>query len=113
MKQYESKIKEKLNSGETIVTREHWEDELRKDFSKLNKGGKLAVTNLIDRAVEYLQDVDKPDWYESKATEVIREVKKEKRMYFEDYLIIRTYLDMEDKVRNLKVQNTDDDYIVL
>jgi hypothetical protein len=113
MKKYESKIKDKLASGETIFTREHWEDELRKDFDKLNRAGKLAVTNLIDRTVEYLQDVDKPDWYESKAISVIKEVKKEKRMYFEDYLIIRTYLDMEDKLRNNKVQNTDDDYIVL
>lgn len=113
MKQYESKIKEKLASGETVFTREHWEDELRKEFSKLNKAGKLAVTNLIDRAVEYLQDIEKPDWYESKAISAIKDVKKEKRMYFEDYLIIRTYLDMEDKIRHNKIQNTDDDYILL
>jgi len=113
MKKYESKIKEKLESGETIFTREHWEDELRKDFDKLNRAGKTAVTNLLERAIEYLQDVDKADWYESKASNTIKDVKKHKRMYFEDYLIIRTYLDMEDKIRNNKVQNTDDDYILL
>lgn len=114
MKEYKQKItKERLNSKEFIRKSEFIEDDNRARFYQLNKEGKSAVNKLINKASDFLKDVEEPTVVENNVLDVIDDVKNTKRLYFEEFVIINNYVISEEKSINNKVVDEDDDFILL
>lgn len=89
---------------------EQHEERLRAEFKELMKSGKSEVKKLILEAEDYLSEISVPEGYEESALIAVREVKDNKRMYFQHYSLIKQFVDFE---RKLNKKDTDNDFIVL
>lgn len=89
---------------------EQHEQRLREEFKHLMKSGKSEVKKLIAEAEDYLLEIPSPEGYEESALIALREVKENKRMYFQHYSLIKQFCDFQ---RKLNKKDTDDDFILL
>jgi len=89
---------------------EQHEQRLREEFKHLMKSGKSEVKKLIAEAEDYLLEISSPEGYEESALIALREMKENKRMYFQHYSLIKQFCDFQ---RKLNKKDTDDDFILL
>lgn len=91
------------------LTPEEFETKLRDEFGQLIKS-KEKVVALLDEAEQYAREIKFPDNYEQLAIDILSDVRKNRKFFFNQWKSVNLFVINQRKMRE---QNNDDAYIVL
>lgn len=84
---------------------------VREDFKKLlkSKQGSTEVKKIIEEAEDYFSEIQEVEPWQQRAYVAIKEVKENRKIYFEHYDAITQFVEVQ---RKLTSTPTDSDYII-
>jgi hypothetical protein len=88
-----------------------FEAQLKKEFDILMKGGKTIVWGFIDECESYLKEIQSPNIIDIRITEIVINVKSEKRFSFGQFKEVYPFVLSHRKLAEVK--NPDDEFIML
>lgn len=96
-------------SNKQITTHE---EKLREEFQELMKtpSGKKEAKRLVETAEDYFRNIDEIEPYMVTAHLALKEVRENRKLYFQHYSAISQFVQFQDK---LNQEPTDNDYIVI
>ena len=71
---------------------------MKEDFKKLLKGGSESVWQYIERAEEILFNLQDANEWDREVIKLTKKVREDKRFDFEQYKIVRRFLDRKSVV---------------
>tara|TARA_R110001632_G_C11053189_1_gene384882 strand:+ start:45 stop:332 length:288 start_codon:yes stop_codon:yes gene_type:complete len=91
------------------LTPEEFEQKLNREFKELISD-KSKVVKLLDEAEQYARDIKMPDTYEELASNILKDVRENRKFYFKQWKSINLFVINQRKLRTPK---DDDDFIIL
>lgn len=88
-----------------------FEEQLKAEFNKLMKAGKSAVFDLIDEVDGYIDETQKLTILETRISEIIKQVRSDKRFYYNQFKEVYPFLLSERKLK--EALEDKDEYIIL
>lgn len=88
-----------------------FEEQLKAEFNKLMKAGKSAVFDLIDEIDGYIDETQKLTILETRISEIIKQVRSDKRFYYNQFKEVYPFLLSERKLK--EALEDKDEYIIL
>jgi len=94
---------------------------MKKDFKALIEKGSKGVWEYIDEAEKIVSKLDKMDELDYTVRDLTKKVKEDKRFEFEQYKLIRKFIDVHEAIAiasqmrldRIPKPQTNDDYIIL